>query len=139
MSEESGKKSIFPSFNNTQEAGRDPLQVMIEIAKDNDLSDEYKKILLDYSRERFKNRRKMAYISLWTIVLSVVFLILAGYIDGIIIPLLNDGVKQNAGEKCTFGILAAISKNQNLLSWLEGFLTTIIAAYYGVSAWRPSS
>ena len=138
MSEEIGKKSIFPSFNNTQEAGRDPLQVMIEIAKNKDLSDEYKKILLDYSRERFKNRRKMAYISLWTIVLSVAFLILAGYLDGIM-PLFNNGATPIAGEKSTSGILYAISKNQTLLSWLEGFLTTIIAAYYGVSAWRPSS
>ena len=45
---------------------------------------------------------------------------------------------QLIGQTCE-GILASIKSNQNLIAWIEGFLTAIVAAYYGVSAWRPAS
>lgn len=116
--------SVIPvSIDSTSEAGRDPLRIMIEIAENEKLSDQDKTNLIIFSTERFKNRRLMAYISLYAIVSSLILLFLAAIIDGI------------AGT----GILASINESQTLFAWMEGFLTAIVAAYFGVSAWRPAS
>jgi hypothetical protein len=105
------------------EAGRDPLIIMIEIAENQNLSDQDKTALILYSKERFKNRRLMAYVALYSLVAALGFLFLAAFIDGL----------------SNSTILESIKGNQTLFSWLGGFLTTIVAAYYGVSAWRPAS
>ncbi len=97
---------------------------MIEVAENENLSPEDKAAIISYSTNRFRNRRKMAYIALYTIIFSTIFLFVAALIDGI---------------SGTTSILQMISKNQTLIIWLEGFLVSIIAAYYGVSALRPSS
>ncbi len=131
MSENEQTPSLFPNNSKSSpESAQDPIRVMIEIAENKNLSDEDKRALIIHSQNRFKNRRKMAYISLITIVMTVALLLIAAFIDGLV---LCDGSSQ-----CE-GILAAIEKNQTLLAWLEGFLTSIVAAYYGVAAWKPSS
>jgi len=103
---------------------------MIEIAENNNLSDKDKSELILYAQTRFKNRRRMAYIALSAIIVSLTLIFLAAFIDGL--------SSCPAGQTCE-GILASIRDNQNLIAWIEGFLTAIVAAYYCVSAWRPAS
>ena len=123
-----GENSVVPvNEKGTPEAGRDPLSKMVEIAKDKELSPEDRKELISYAQKRFANRRRMAYISLFTIVGSLVLLFAAGFIDGL------------STRPGGTGILDALKNNQTLIAWIEGFLTSIVAAYYGISAWRPAS
>ena len=105
-------------------SARNPLDRMVDIAKDPDLTDEDKIELILYARNNFKNRRKMAYICLLTIVVSLALLFVAAFIDGI---------------RTDTKILAAIKDIQGIVASIQGFLTAIVGAYYGVSAWRPSS
>lgn len=119
-----GNQSALP------ESSRDPLSKMIEIAKDKDLSDADKSALISYAQKKFLNRRRMAYIALITIVMSLLVVFVAAFIDGLsVCP---------KDEVCS-GILDNIKDNQVLIASIEGFLTSIVAAYYGVSAWRPAS
>ena len=125
------ENSVVPTNVKTEpESGKDPLSKMVEIAKDKDLTPEDKKALISYAQKKFANRRRMAYVALFTIVGSLVLLFIAAFIDGLSV--------YPEGENCT-GILGAIKDNQTLIAWIEGFLTSIVAAYYGVSAWRPAS
>jgi len=125
------ENSVVPTNVKTEpESGKDPLSKMVEIAKDKDLTPEDKKALISYAQKKFANRRRMAYVALFTIVGSLVLLFIAAFIDGL--------SAYPEGETCT-GILGAIKDNQTLIAWIEGFLTSIVAAYYGVSAWRPAS
>ena len=112
------------------ESSKDPLSKMVDIAKDKDLSDADKSALIAYAQQRFVNRRRIAYIALSSIVLSLFLLLLAAFIDGF--------STCPTGETCQ-GILEAIKDSQTLIAWIEGFLTSIVAAYYGISAWRPAS
>ncbi|MEM7209925.1 MAG: hypothetical protein AAF434_19045 [Pseudomonadota bacterium] len=123
--------SVVPSTgSNAPESSRDPLSKIIEIAKDPDLTDSDKSALIDYAKNKFVNRRRMAYIALIAIVVSLIFLLLAA---------IHDGTSECVAAKTCMGIMGAISENQTLISWIEGFLTSIVAAYYGISAWRPAS
>ncbi len=118
--------SVVPPPVHTEtspEAGRDPLSTMIEIAENDKLSDQDKTSLIEYSKKRFKHRRFMAYIALWSVVISLALLFVVAFIDGFI------------GSS----ILHSIKENQALITWIEGFLTAIVAAYFGISAWRPAS
>ncbi|MCK5099765.1 MAG: hypothetical protein KAR45_16765 [Desulfobacteraceae bacterium] len=128
-SSEMKKKFSFPSmnYNTPSEAAKDPLKILTEIAKDKDIEAETKEWLLNYSVTRFNNRRKMAYLSLITIIAFVGFLALAAVYDGLI--------SANASE----GILANVKKVESLFIWIGGFLASIVATYYGVSSFRPSS
>ena len=126
----SGTSVIPDNVSAAPESSRDPLSKMVEIAKDGNLSDADKSQLIAYAQKKFVNRRRMAYIALTAIVTSLVLIFLFAFVDGF-----NECVK---AERCT-GILGAISKNQTLIAWIEGFLASIVAAYYGVSAWRPAS
>ncbi|MCP3887251.1 MAG: hypothetical protein GY702_00025 [Desulfobulbaceae bacterium] len=125
------QKSVVPvKLETAPEAGRDPLMTMIEIAKDKELSDSDKSALISYSQQRFTNRRRMAYVALYSLIASLGFLLIAAFIDGFrTCP---------TGQTCE-GILKSIENSQTLIIWIEGFLTAIVAAYYGVSAWRPAS
>ena len=123
---QAGQSSVVPSAVSAApvpEGSKDPLRLMIEIAKDPVLTPEDKTSLIVYSRERFLNRRRMAYASLYTIIGSIIFLFLAALLDGF----------------SSSQILDKIKENQGLFGSILGFLTAIVGAYYGVSAWRPSS
>ena len=123
--------TIMPTTTTSiPESSKDPLSKMIDIAKDKDLSDADKSALIAYAQQRFVNRRRIAYIALSSIVLSLFLLLLAAFIDGF--------STCPAGETCQ-SILGAIKDSQTLIAWIEGFLTSIVAAYYGISAWRPAS
>ncbi len=117
-------KTIMPKTGDpVPDSARDPLRLMIEIAKDRDISDEDKTALILYSSSRFKNRRRMAYISLFALVASFIFLFVAAIIDG----------------TQSTSILEKITENDWLIAWIGGFLTSIVAAYFGVSSWRAAS
>jgi hypothetical protein len=123
--------SVVPvKVESAPEAGRDPIKVMIEIAENKNLSDQDKSELIFHAQTRFKNRRRMAYLSLSAIIISLALIFLAAFIDG-----LNTC---SADQPCV-KILDSINNNQGLIAWIEGFLTAIVAAYYGVTAWRPAS
>ena len=123
--------SIFPGkADAAPEAGKDPIRVMIEITENKNLSDADKSALIKCAQARFRNRRRMAYVSLYTIIASLVLLFAAAFFDGF-------GACP-AGQTCD-GILKSIENSQTLITWIEGFLATIVAAYFGVSAWRPAS
>ena len=123
--------TVMPSdVSSLPEASKDPLSKMVDIAKDKDLSDADKSALLKYAQQRFVNRRRMAYVALSAIVISLFLLLLAAFIDGF--------STCPTGETCR-GILDAVKDSQTLIAWIEGFLTSIVAAYYGISAWRPAS
>ncbi len=125
------QSSVVPvKVETTPEAGRDPLSKMVEIAKDKELTDTDKTALISYAQKKFTNRRRMAYISLFTIVASLGLLFVAAFIDGL---------STCPADKTCKGILETIKDSQTLIAWIEGFLTSIVAAYYGVSAWRPAS
>ena len=116
--------SVVPGMNKAvPESSRDPLRIMIEIAESDTLSDADKTNLIEYSKQRFKNRRRMAYLALTALLASLVLFFLAAFIDGL------------SGSE----ILVCLKENSTLFIWLEGFLTVIVAAYFGVSAWRPAS
>ena len=123
--------TVMPSdASSLPEASKDPLSKMVDIAKDKDLSDADKSALIKYAQQRFVNRRRMAYVALSAIVISLFLILLAAFIDGF--------STCPEGETCR-GILEAVKDSQTLIAWIEGFLTSIVAAYYGISAWRPAS
>ena len=104
----------------------DPVVTMVKIAENDHLSTQDKTALIHYVRSRFNHRRRMAYTSLYMIVGSLVIFLISGIIDGVTGQLDN-------------GILSNFQKNSEAIIWIEGFLTSIVAAYFGVSAWRPNS
>ena len=123
--------SVVPvKVESVPETARDPIRIMIEIAENKNLSDQDKSELIFHAQARFKNRRRMAYLSLSAIIVSLALIFLAAFIDGL--------STCPSGQTCA-GILDTIKNNQNLIAWIEGFLTAIVAAYYGATAWRPAS
>ena len=78
----SDQSSVVPvKVETTPEAGKDPLRVMIEIAENDKLSDQDKSALIKYAQTRFTNRRRMAYIALYALVVSLALLFIAAGID----------------------------------------------------------
>jgi len=131
-SSESSRKYRLPNFTNTTppESSKDPLKSLKEIAKDKDIDPEIREWLLNYAVTRFNNRRKMAYISLFTIIGIVLFLAVGA---------LHDGINECVIDKTCKGVLASVKQIENVLVWTVGFLASIVATYYGVSSFRPSS
>lgn len=133
------KKGIkFPSFENrpAPASTQDPLLILMEIAKEKEIDDEMREWLLQFSMNRFKNRRKMAYASLMTIIAIIIFLGIAALIDGIAGYI---GACAGACVGDEVGILYSISRIDSLLTWVVGFLSSIVGAYFGVASFRPSS
>ena len=125
-------QSIFNPMksDSSTESSRDPMRIMIEIAESDKLSDADKAALINYAKTRFTNRRRIAYIALWGMIISLILLFIAAFIDGF--------STCPPAQQCNT-ILKAIGESQTLFAWIEGFLAAIVAAYYGVSAWRPAS
>lgn len=126
------KKFSLPTLgNNTPpDSSQNPLNSLREIAKDKDIDPEIRKWLFDYAVTRFTNRRKMAYLALLTIIGIVIFL---GF------GAIYDGMSECVMAKTCNGILASVKAVDSILIWVVGFLASIVAAYYGVSSFRPSS
>lgn len=116
--------------NNSADSSKDPLRLMIDIVKDDDIEPADKTALINFASSRFKNRRRMAYVSLLAIVFSLVFIFIGAAIDG--------GTVCEPGKPCV-SFLNTIKENYALIAWIEGFLTSVVAAYFGVSSWKPAS
>lgn len=125
-----GKQLKFPQLSGftPPESSKDPIIVLKGILADKDLNASEKEWLLNYSITRFQNRRRMAYWALCAILASLTFLLFASLYDGITCE----------AAPCV-GILTSLGQIQGLLQWIEGFLAAIVATYYGVSSFRPSS
>lgn len=104
-------------------AAQDPIRVMTEILENPKLSDRDKLRLVEFSHERFRNRRRMAYFSLYAIFAITAYLGLAIIVDVFV------------GES----LMATIDEIGGVLMTIIGFLTGIVLAYYGAAALRPSS
>ena len=52
-------------------SGQDPIKVMMEIAKDPDLLPADKTQLIEFAKNRFKHRRRIAYTALWALIVSL--------------------------------------------------------------------
>jgi len=130
--QDENNKASLPTLNKTlpPESSRDPLRILKEIAADKDIDTVTKNWLFEYAVTRFNNRRKMAYMSLLTILVFLGFLVLGA---------LHDGMASCVVDKSCIGVLESISKIEKLLVWIGGFLAAIVATYYGVSSFRPSS
>ena len=126
-------KSVMPqATNGTRDSSKDPMDFILKVLKDKKIPDADKTVLIEFSQNRFRNRRKMAFMCLWTLIISVGLIFLGAYYDGI------RGIQCPDGKTC-MTIMESIKNNESLLTWLMGFLTAIVGAYYGVSALRPSS
>lgn len=104
-------------------AAQDPLRIMLEILADERISDSDKKILIGFSKERFRNRRRMAYLCLYCIFAIVAFLGIAVVVDGFT----EEAVMSNINEV------------NAVISTIVAFLTGVVLAYIGAAAFRPSS
>ncbi|WDE10173.1 hypothetical protein [Thalassomonas haliotis] len=122
----------LPALGNNipPDSSQNPLTSLRKIAKDKDIDPEVRQWLFDYAVTRFTNRRKMAYLALLTIIGIVIFLGFAA---------VYDGMSECVVAKTCNGILASVKAVDSVLIWVVGFLASIVAAYYGVSSFRPSS
>ncbi len=118
------ERPVVPvEISTTPAAAKDPIASMVEIAENDKLTDQDKTVLIEFAKNRFKNRRRMAYISLYALIVSFALFFIAAFIEAF----------------SGYPILTKIQSNYALFTWLEGFFTAIVGAYYGISAWRPSS
>ena len=125
------KTKVANLFSPQVEAAKDPLSKLLEIVQA-DIDDYYKQQLIHIHQNRFKNRRKMAYISLVCLIVLFLFLLIGIWSDGMYLCNPDE-------DLCRKGILEVIKENDSIVIWIAGFFTSIVGAYYGVSALRPSS
>lgn len=114
-------------FNGQSQSSRDPVEVMRDAFKDNEIDETERDMLYVMANNRFANRRRMAYIALWAIVAASVFLGISIIVDA----------SQSVDSGGT--VSAVIKEYENLLTWFGSFFTAIIALYFGASSLRPSS
>lgn len=117
---------VVPPVNRpAPNSNQDPLNRMVDIATNKELAPDDKKLLLEHSASRFKHRRRIAYMAFTAILISLALLFIAAFLDG------------SADSQTS--VLKKISESQVLIGTIEGFLTAIVAAYYGTTTLRPSS
>lgn len=90
-------------------AAKNPLRALADILKDADLTADDKRVLVEIWRRRFFHRRVMAYVALSAMVLSLAVLFLGTFFVA------------------NFGSM--LSEVSTLITWIEGFLAGIVAAY----------
>lgn len=134
-----GNPVVPEQAGTTATASKDPIGIMIEIAENKNLNETDKTTLIQYATKRFTNRRRMAYIAIFALVASLVLIFIAAFIDGFTCTTITETVGGKKIVKENVGILKSIRDSQSLFIWLEGFFASIVGAYYGVTAWRPSS
>jgi hypothetical protein len=122
---EAGGRAYIPGFTlGATSAARDPLERYAEIVKDPDLTNEQKDFLLQVASRRFRNRQRMAYVSLCGIVATLGVVLLGAVIDGLV-----------TGST----IVASLMEAANLLGITNALFTAVVGAYFGVTSFRPSS
>ncbi len=73
--------NVFGGINQPATSSHDPLRVLLDIVKDPSLSESEKQALIGLDRQRFTNRRRMAYLALTAIIGTLVFVLLASVLD----------------------------------------------------------
>ncbi len=127
----SDQSSVVPvKVETASEAGKDPLRVMIEIAENDNLSDQDKSAPITTRKPASLIDDVWPISPFYALVVSLALLFIAAGIDSF---------RTCPKDQDCSPILESIKNGQTLITWLEGFLTAIVAAYYGVSAWRPAS
>lgn len=104
-------------------SAQDPIRIMIEILADERLSDSDKQILIRFSQDRFRNRRRMAHLCLNCIFIIILFL----------------GVAAVTDAWTETSIMSKIKEVNTVISTIVAFLTGVVLAYIGAAALRPSS
>ncbi len=140
---ENSTGSIANWFRKDSKAAQDPVEVMRSVFKDKDFSVREQNILFYMSRERFQNRRKMAYYALYVLLLAAVLLMGAIIYDGLVSTAICTAADTPI-EGCTVGkayypLAESIKMHTELLKWMGGFFVSIIAFYFGASSFRPTS
>lgn len=153
--------SVMSMFTAQSPAARDPVEVMQDVFQNASYSTDEKQLLFYMSRERFQNRRRMAYISLYVLLGATVVLGIGWIVDAVShssavatclagigeLPetLVSDADRAAAIEavvasNCTqFPFSEVLAKNTEVLTWMGTFFTSIIALYFGASSFRPTS
>lgn len=157
-------QSLMSMFTANSPAAKDPVEVMREVLADERYTPQQKDLLFFMSRERFQNRRKMAYVALTVLVLTAGFMgvgwisdvatqsnVLATCLPGLsaLPDNLNDvltaeerlALIQSAVDKACepFPFSSVLRENTEILTWLGTFFTSIIALYFGAASFRPTS
>ena len=112
-----------PRMGGAPSSSRDPIGRYLEIIKDPELTETQKDWLIDRANRRFQNRRRMAYIALTALLVT-----LAVYLGGAI----ADGIWATK-------IVEKLENAAELLGVTNALLTSIVGAYYGFASLRPSS
>lgn len=152
--------SLMSMFTAQSPAAKDPVEVMREVLADARYAPEEKQLLFYMSRERFQNRRKMAYWALYVLIGTAIFLALGMFAD--VLWLSDDvdtcvsaiaGLPANltdaertlalaeiAQNGCVeYPFASVLQANSEILTWLGTFFTSIIALYFGAASFRPTS
>lgn len=132
QSEQANTNSFLNPNIFSSESSRDPVAKLADILANSDLGPEEKQFLVQQHKTRFKNRRTMAYMSLSCLMLLFLIVLIGVWKDGMY--MCDPNV-----EICRKGILATMNDNSNVIVWIAGFFTSIVAAYYGATIIRPSS
>lgn len=161
--EQADTGGLIGMFSAQSPAAKDPLQTMMEVfAADDKYDRREKQVLLYLSTERFRNRRRMAYVSLYTLLGALIYV---GIGFGLEAHSANSAVTTcvstfaSLGEAlkdasvasqiaslteatCTQdkGAFSKIMKeNWELISWFGTFFTAVVALYFGAASFRPTS
>lgn len=113
------------------EASRDPVAKLAEILADPKLTEQQKNFLVQQHRTRFKNRRRMAYLSMACLLTFFLCILVAIWVDGLYVC--------TDDEYCRKGVLTVIQENSTVIVWISGFFTSIVGAYFGSTIIRPAS
>ncbi len=121
----------LPGFGTSSQVARDPLNQLVAIAKDDQIDDQTRQWLLNYAVNRFRNRRRMAYISLGAMLAFFAFLAIASFFDC--------STATGADKGQCVNVMTNLQHVEGLIIWINGFLATIVATYFGMASFRPSS
>lgn len=113
-------------------ATKDPLIKISNILGNPNLTEKQKNTLILLHNDRFKNRRIIAYLSMFALLALFITILIGIWMDGLYVCDPQKAI-------CREGILATLEANKGTVIWVMGFFTSIIGAYYGTTALRPSS
>ena len=105
----------------TASANRNPLRMLADILRDNALTVDDKRIIVDLWKTRFAHRRRMAYISL-----SALLVLLTVTLGVVLVPPLAEAKANLVGLR-------------DHVVWLGSFFMAIVLAYFGISGFKPAS
>jgi len=120
-----------------EEARRqDSFEFLRDLFADDRLDPEAKAVIFETWRTRFRNRRTMAYISIYAILGSFIVFGALLVLDGI---LMATGTSVPDASGGVVSLTDPIKENRTLLIWFEGFFVSIVGFYFGASSLAPNS